>query len=133
MRFPRLAGAIRDVVKSTWLKETLLALPRIAVLIPNLMSDRRVPARTKAALAGLAVYLVSPWDIIPDFIPGLGQLDGVVVMLLFVDGILNKVQLPLKLKPHTSLRIEQNGFIAYCRHERNPPLIGRPWIELSAN
>ena len=91
MRFPRLAGAIRDAVKSTWLKETLLAIPRIAMLIPKLMKDKRVPSRTKAALAGLAVYLVSPWDIIPDFIPGLGQLDDAVVALLFVDGILNQV------------------------------------------
>lgn len=91
MGIQRLAGAIRDVLKSTWWKETLLALPRIAMLIPKLMKDKRVPARTKAALAGLAVYLISPWDLIPDFIPGLGQLDDAVVALLFVDGILNHV------------------------------------------
>jgi uncharacterized membrane protein YkvA (DUF1232 family) len=91
MRFPRLAGAIRDVAKSTWLKETVLALPRVAMLIPKLLSDKRVPARTKASLLGLSVYLVSPWDIIPDFIPGLGQLDDAVVALLLVDGILNQV------------------------------------------
>ena len=91
MRLPRLAGAIRDVLKSTWLKETLLALPRIAILVPKLMKDKRVPPRIKVALAGLAVYLVSPWDIIPDFIPGLGQLDDAVVALLFVDGILNQI------------------------------------------
>jgi uncharacterized membrane protein YkvA (DUF1232 family) len=91
MIFPRLAGAIRDVVKSTWLKENLLALPRIAMLVPKLMSDKRVPARTKAALTGLAVYLVSPWDIIPDFIPGIGQLDDAIVLLLFIDGVLNQI------------------------------------------
>jgi len=91
MRFSRMAGVIRDLMKSAWLRETVLALPRIAMLIPKLMKDSRVPARTKAALTGLAVYLVSPWDIIPDFIPGLGQLDDAVVALLFVDGILNQV------------------------------------------
>jgi uncharacterized membrane protein YkvA (DUF1232 family) len=91
MRFPRLVKAIRSVITSTWLKETLLALPRIAMLVPKLMSDKRVPGRIKLALAGLAVYLVSPWDIIPDFIPGIGQLDDVVVLLLFVDGVLNQV------------------------------------------
>lgn len=91
MIIPRLARAIRNVVKSTWLKETLLALPRIAMLIPKLMKDARVPARTKVALTGLVVYLVSPWDIIPDFIPGIGQLDDAVVALLFVDGILNQI------------------------------------------
>jgi len=92
MKLRRLAGAVRSVSKSTWLKETLLALPRIALLIPKLLSDRRVPLRTKAALTGLAVYLASPWDIVPDFIPGLGQLDDAVVALIFVDGILNHVE-----------------------------------------
>ncbi|MEJ2110744.1 MAG: DUF1232 domain-containing protein [Acidobacteriota bacterium] len=61
------------------------------MLIPKLMKDKRVPPRTKTALAGLAIYLVSPWDIIPDFIPGLGQFDDAVVALLFVDGIVNQV------------------------------------------
>ena len=74
-----------------WLKETLLALPRMALLIPRLAADERVPVRTKLALAGLAVYLATPWDIIPDFVPVLGQLDDSLAILLFVDGVLNQV------------------------------------------
>src|SRR3972149_7901557 len=74
-----------------WVKETLLALPRVARLIPKLAADERVPLRTKLALGGLAVYLASPWDIIPDFIPVLGQLDDGVAILLFIDGVLNQV------------------------------------------
>ena len=75
----------------TWLKEAVLAVPRVALLVPKLATDERVPARTKLALAGLAVYLASPWDLIPDFIPVLGQLDDGLALLLFVDGILNQV------------------------------------------
>ncbi len=89
---PRLAALLRRVVKSTWLKETLLAVPRIALLVPKLMADERVPRRTKLALAGLAAYIVSPWDLIPDFIPGVGHLDDAIVVLLFVDGVLNLVE-----------------------------------------
>src|SRR3989304_5571325 len=74
-----------------WVKEALLALPRVALLIPKLAADDRVPLRIKLALGGLAVYLASPWDIIPDFIPVLGQLDDGVAILLFVDGVLNQV------------------------------------------
>ena len=74
-----------------WAKEALLALPRVVLLIPKLAADDRVPLRTKLALGGLAVYLASPWDIIPDFIPVLGQLDDGVAILLFVDGVLNQV------------------------------------------
>ena len=51
MKFPRLMELLRRVVKSAWLKETLLALPRIALLVPKLMTDERVPRRTKLALA----------------------------------------------------------------------------------
>jgi len=74
-----------------WVKETLLALPRVALLIPKLAADERVPLRVKLALGGLAVYLASPWDLIPDFIPVLGQLDDGVALLLFIDGVLNQV------------------------------------------
>jgi uncharacterized membrane protein YkvA (DUF1232 family) len=91
MKISRLATWLRRVPKARWLKETLLAVPRIALLVPKLMGDERVPKRTKLALGGLAVYLASPWDLIPDFIPGLGQLDDAVILLLFVDGVLNQV------------------------------------------
>ncbi len=74
-----------------WMKETLLALPRVVLLIPKLAADERVPLRVKLALGGLAVYLASPWDLIPDFIPVLGQLDDGVAILLFIDGVLNQV------------------------------------------
>lgn len=74
------------------IKEALLALPRVALLVSRLAADDRVPVRTKVALAGLAVYLASPWDIIPDFIPVLGQLDDATAVLLFFDGVLNQVE-----------------------------------------
>ena len=91
MKIAQLGALLRRVVKAPWLKETLLAVPRIALLVPRLLADERVPRRTKVALAGLAVYIASPWDLIPDFIPGLGQLDDAIVLLLFVDAVLNQV------------------------------------------
>jgi uncharacterized membrane protein YkvA (DUF1232 family) len=92
MDLVRLGKTIGRYLGSSRLVEVLLILPRIARIVPKLMTDKRVPARTKLALAGLAAYLVSPWDLIPDFIPGLGQLDDVVVLLLFIEGVLNQVE-----------------------------------------
>jgi len=92
MKVSRWAALLRRVVKTPWIKETLLVVPRLALLVPKLMTDERVPRRTKLALAGLAAYIVSPWDLIPDFIPGVGQLDDAIVLLLFVDGVLNQVE-----------------------------------------
>jgi uncharacterized membrane protein YkvA (DUF1232 family) len=74
-----------------FVRETALALPRLGLLIPKVIADERTPARLKVALAGLGVYLISPWDFIPDFIPIFGQIDDVAAILLLVDGTLNQV------------------------------------------
>jgi len=73
------------------LSEIALFLPRFVVLLKRLIADPRVPRRNKWIAAGVVVYLVSPIDVIPDFIPGLGQLDDVVVVLLALHGLLNRV------------------------------------------
>jgi uncharacterized membrane protein YkvA (DUF1232 family) len=54
------------------------------VLFKRLLQDPRVPRRAKAAL-GLAIpYLAMPFDLVPDFIPVLGQLDdALLVMAVF--------------------------------------------------
>ena len=39
-----------------------------------------MPRRSKVALALLVPYLASPIDLIPDFIPGLGQLDDALLV-----------------------------------------------------
>ena len=43
--------------------------------------DPRVPWYAKAAAAGVAAYALSPIDLIPDFIPVLGQLDDLLAQL----------------------------------------------------
>jgi uncharacterized membrane protein YkvA (DUF1232 family) len=75
----------------TQLKEYALFAPRFLKLITRLMRDPRVPARQKAVLVLLFVYLASPVDLIPDFIPGLGQLDDLVLGAFALDSILNHV------------------------------------------
>lgn len=54
----------------------------IAQLWP-LMRDPRIPFWAKAAIPALAAaYVISPVDLIPDFLLGAGQLDDIGVMLL---------------------------------------------------
>lgn len=76
----------------TTLKEYALVLPRLVKLVWRLTRDPRVPARSKAVLVVLGGYLASPVDLIPDFIPGLGQLDDVVVIAFALDQMLNRVE-----------------------------------------
>lgn len=60
----------------------LRIIPDVARMTRSLLADRMTPASTKVALGGLLAYLVSPIDLVPDFIPGVGQLDDVVVAAL---------------------------------------------------
>lgn len=60
-------------------------LPTYARLVWGLARDGRVAGPQKLILVGIIGYLLMPIDIIPDFIPVLGQLDDVAVMLLGID------------------------------------------------
>jgi uncharacterized membrane protein YkvA (DUF1232 family) len=46
-----------------------------------LITDKRVPRRAKLLPLALIPYLASPIDIVPDFIPVLGYMDDVAIVL----------------------------------------------------
>lgn len=73
------------------LGELALFLPRFLILLKGLAGDPRVPKRSKMIVAGTILYLVTPIDIVPDFVPGLGQLDDILIVLLAMHSILNRV------------------------------------------
>ena len=75
----------------TSVKEYVLLVPRLARLVWRLSRDPRVPARTKAVTFMLAGYLLSPVDLIPDPIPGVGHVDDLVILAFALDQILNRV------------------------------------------
>lgn len=80
--------ASRVPPKYAGVAEVVLFLPDFVVLIFRLLKDPRVSAAAKAKLVLFTVYLVSPIDIIPDFIPVIGQLDDLVVAVLVIRDIL---------------------------------------------
>lgn len=60
-----------------------LTWPQRLALLRGLLADPRVSPLAKAAPLLLVAYLMSPLDVIPDFIPGIGQIDD-----MFVTGVL---------------------------------------------
>lgn len=59
----------------------LLQLPNFARLYWQLFRDRRVSILPKALLVLTLVYVVSPFDVISDFLPVIGEMDDVAVVL----------------------------------------------------
>jgi len=50
----------------------------------SLMGDKRTPMRTKVLPWAALLYLVFPVDVVPDFLPLLGQMDDVTIIVLFI-------------------------------------------------
>jgi uncharacterized membrane protein YkvA (DUF1232 family) len=69
-------------------RELAMLLPNLVRLFGGLGSDARVPRRSKALLIIGAAWLVSPIDLIPEFIPFLGPLDDAVVAALILRHVL---------------------------------------------
>jgi uncharacterized membrane protein YkvA (DUF1232 family) len=51
------------------------------VLFKRLLRDPRVPRRAKVTLLLAVPYLASPIDLIPDFVPVVGQLDDALLIV----------------------------------------------------
>ena len=57
-------------------------VPDCVVLFKRLLADPRVEWWRKALLVVVIVYLASPIDLVPDFIPVAGQLDDAILVVI---------------------------------------------------
>src|SRR2546425_8415376 len=64
------------------LKELAGFLPNCVTTMRRLRKHPAVPRRAKVAIAFAGLWLVSPIDLIPEFLPVIGPLDDVVVFAL---------------------------------------------------
>lgn len=53
--------------------------------------DRRIPLRDKIVFGVFLLLLLSPFDLIPYFIPVFGQLDDLTILVLMLDYALNGI------------------------------------------
>ena len=74
--------------RRTAAKEIALLLPNLLVLFKGLTGDPRVPRGSKWLLVVGALWIASPIDLIPEFIPILGPLDDAVVAALILRHLL---------------------------------------------
>jgi len=64
------------------LRESLRVLPDTIRLVKRLATDRRVPPAVRVLLWLLLAYLVSPIDLVPDFVPVIGFADDAILVVL---------------------------------------------------
>ena len=72
--------------------EYLFLLPDFFILLTRLMVDKRVSVKRKLMIGGIVAYVMLPFDIIPDFIPFIGHVDDLVLVVLGLNMVLNDTE-----------------------------------------
>jgi uncharacterized membrane protein YkvA (DUF1232 family) len=76
--------------RKTLARELVTLLPNLVRLFRGLLRDDKVPRSSKALLLLGAVWLASPIDLIPEFLPGIGGIDDAVVAALVLRHLVRK-------------------------------------------
>jgi uncharacterized membrane protein YkvA (DUF1232 family) len=71
-------------------RELAALIPNLLVLFRGLLRDARVPRSSKFWLWFAIVWIVSPIDLIPEFIPVAGPLDDAIVAALVLRHVLRR-------------------------------------------
>jgi uncharacterized membrane protein YkvA (DUF1232 family) len=66
------------------LRDVAAFLPACVTAARRLRRDPRVPRRAKVALLVAVLWVISPIDLIPEFLPVIGPLDDVVAVVLLL-------------------------------------------------
>ena len=72
------------------MRDLLLFIPNLLRLLFALLRDPRVSSSDKAILAGTIIYVIAPIDVIPDFIPFIGQIDDSYLVAISLLRMLNR-------------------------------------------
>src|SRR5690242_7008944 len=90
-----------DVKLRSRMKNLLLFLPNLLVLCARLMVDPRVPTTERVLVAGALLYAVIPFDLIPDMIPFVGQIDDAYLISITLLRLTNRTD-PAVIREHWS-------------------------------
>ena len=71
-------------------RELFTIVPNLVRLFRGLLRDTRVPLVSKIVVGIAVVWLISPIDLVPEFVPVLGPLDDVIVAVLALRHVLRR-------------------------------------------
>jgi uncharacterized membrane protein YkvA (DUF1232 family) len=81
------------------MKDALRLLPDLLRLLRRLVADRTLGAGLRIRLGLLLVYLLSPLDFVPDFVPVIGYADDVIIVALVLRSVIARAG-PAALQKH---------------------------------
>jgi uncharacterized membrane protein YkvA (DUF1232 family) len=101
-------------------------VPDCVVMVRRLLGDPRLSRARKLVLLPLLAYLVSPIDLVPDFVPIAGQLDDAIVVALALRILIGGADQAVLREhwpgPPESLRLVER----FALSARGPAPTGRP-------
>ena len=68
---------------------TISEIPNFLRLLYGLITDSRVNSLDKIVVAGAIAYILLPIDVIPDFVPFLGEVDDVFLLILALQRLIS--------------------------------------------
>lgn len=80
-------GYARRHPETVAMKDALRLLPDLLRLLRRLLADKSVGAGVRVRVALLVVYLLSPIDLVPDFLPVIGYADDVIIVALVLRSV----------------------------------------------
>lgn len=96
---PRLRRRSRgDARDRETVKQLVRDIPNFLKLLGRLARDPRVSRVDKAIVVATIGYILMPADLIPDFIPFLGQVDDIYLLALALDRLLNNAGIDVLLE-----------------------------------
>jgi uncharacterized membrane protein YkvA (DUF1232 family) len=80
-------------------RELATLIPNLVVLFKGLLRDPAVPRSSKVLLGLAVLWLLSPIDLVPEFVPVAGPLDDAIVAALVLRHVLRRTD-PEVLRRH---------------------------------
>jgi uncharacterized membrane protein YkvA (DUF1232 family) len=71
-------------------RELATLIPNLVVLFKGLLRDPAVPRSSKVLLGFAVLWLLSPIDVVPEFVPVAGPLDDAIVAALVLRHVLRR-------------------------------------------
>jgi uncharacterized membrane protein YkvA (DUF1232 family) len=87
-------------------------LPDVLRLLRRLAADRGLPAGVRVRLILLVAYLLSPIDLVPDFIPVIGYADDAIIIAVALRSVARRAG-PAAVQEHWPGT--PNGLALLCR------------------